>query len=97
MAVFRFHDAAGKTTDFGTIEEAEAFAREQGYVFVTRRKVMEDRPESIVYYVHSDDIAGAGVDSGDANALFRLLLMKYREWEEPRIMPVVEASSFMEN
>ena len=87
MPAFEFYDAAGNRHPFGTLAEAQAFASSCGYVYVTSRSVMEGGEARIYYYV-----AGADVPEGvsDSGALFTILLSKYREWEEPRIMPVLE-------
>ena len=87
MPAFEFYDAAGNKHPFDTLAEAQAFAEACGYVFVTSRSVMEGGAARIYYYVAGSDVP-EGVSGGDA--LFPILLSKYREWEEPRIMPVLE-------
>ena len=93
MTRFEFHDAAGNVHPFETLSEAEAFARACGYVFVTSRSVMEGSDARISYFLAPSDVP-AGVE-GEA-ALLPLLLAKYLEWKEPRIMPVMEAEAFKE-
>lgn len=86
MPAFEFHDAAGNRHPFESLEEAQAFAEACGYIFVTSRSVLEGCDARIYYYVAKKD-APAGVT--DPQALFPILLSAYREWEEPRIMPVM--------
>ena len=86
MPAFEFHDAAGNRHPFDSLEEAQAFAESCGYLFVTSRSVLEGCDARIYYYVAKKD-APAGVT--DPQALFPILLATYREWEEPRIMPVM--------
>ena len=87
MTRFEFHDAAGNVHPFDTLAEAEAFARSCGYVFVTSRTVMEGMDARIFYYLASSDVPEGA--EGEA-ALLPLLLAKYPEWKEPRIMPVMD-------
>ncbi len=91
MAEFKFYDAAGNVHPFKTLAEAKAFAEACGYVFVTSRSVMEGDEARIYYYVAAADVPDGMTDPA---ALFPILLSKYREWEEPRIMPVLEADLF---
>ena len=86
MPAFEFHDAAGNHHPFDSHEEAQAFAEACGYIFVTSRSVLEGCDARIYYYVAKKD-APEGVT--DPQALFPILLSSYREWEEPRIMPVM--------
>ena len=86
MIRFEFHDAAGNVHPFDTCAEAEAFARNLGYVFVTSRSVMEGSEARISYFLAPSDISGGVKDEAE---LFSLLLTKYPEWKEPRIMPVM--------
>ena len=86
MPAFEFHDAAGNRHPFDSLEEAQAFAESCGYLFVTSRSVLEGCDARIYYYVAKKD-APAGVTAPEA--LFPILLATYREWEEPRIMPVM--------
>ena len=86
MPAFEFHDAAGNRHPFDSLEEAQHFAESCGYIFVTIRSVLEGCDARIYYYVAKKD-APAGVT--DPEALFPILLATYREWEEPRIMPVM--------
>lgn len=86
MTRFEFHDAAGNVHPFETYAEAEAFALGCGYVFVTSRSVMEGSEARISYFVASGDVP-EGVT--DREALFPILLARYPEWREPRIMPVM--------
>ena len=88
MTRFEFHDAAGNVHPFDARAEAEAFARACGYVFVTSRSVMEGSDARISYYLAPSDVP-EGVK--DENALFTILLSRYQEWQEPRIMPVMDA------
>ena len=53
---------------------------------MTSRSVLEGCDARIYYYVAKKD-APEGVT--DPQALFPILLATYREWEEPRIMPVM--------
>lgn len=85
---FEFHDAAGNVHPFETYAEAEAFALGAGYVFVTSRSVMEGSNARISYFVAAGDVP-EGVT--DRNELFPVLLARYPEWKEPRIMPVMDA------
>lgn len=86
MLAFEFHDAAGNRHPFDSLEEAQAFAEACGYIFVTSRSVLEGCDARIYYYVAKKD-APEGV--ADPQELFPILLSSYREWEEPRIMPVM--------
>ncbi len=86
MIRFDFHDAAGNVHSFATYAEAEAFALASGYVFVTSRSVMEGSKARISYFVTSADVP-EGVTNRDE--LFPVLLARYPEWQEPRIMPVM--------
>lgn len=86
MIRFEFHDAAGNVHPFETYAEAEAFALGAGYVFVTSRSVMEGSEARISYFVAAGDVP-EGVT--DRNELFPVLLARYPEWKEPRIMPVM--------
>ena len=86
MTRFEFYDAAGNAHPFDTYEEAEAFALGCGYIFVTSRRLMEGAESRISYFLAASDVP-EGVTSEDA--LFPLLLAKYPEWKEPRIMPVM--------
>lgn len=86
MAAFEFYDSAGNKHPFETLEEAQAFAAACGYVFVTSRSIMEGGEARIHYYVAGKDVPEGVTDSGE---LFRILLTSYKEWEEPRIMPVL--------
>lgn len=88
MAGFEFHDASGNVHSFDTREEAESFAIACGYVFVTSRSIMEGSDARISYYLAPSDVP-QGVT--DKDALFTVLLARYREWEEPRIMPILNA------
>ncbi len=88
MIGFEFHDAAGNVHPFATFAEAEAFALGCGYVFVTSRSVMEGSSARIAYFLAPGD-APEGVT--DEASLFPILLAKYPEWKEPRIMPVITA------
>lgn len=88
---FEFHDAAGNVHPFDTFAEAEDFARACGYVFVTSRTVMEGMDARIFYYLAPSDVPDGA--EGEA-ALLPLLLAKYPEWREPRIMPVLDADVF---
>ena len=88
MNRFEFHDAAGNVHPFDTRAEAEAFARACGYVFVTSRSVMEGADARISYYLAPSDVPEGVTEEG---ALLTVLLSRYREWEEPRIMPVMDA------
>ena len=88
MLSFEFHDAAGNVHPFATYAEAEAFALGCGYVFVTSRSVMEGEKARISYFLAASDVpAGASEEA----ALLPVLLAKYPEWKEPRIMPVLTA------
>ncbi len=86
MPAFEFHDAAGNRHPFESLEEAQDFAEACGYLFVTSRSVLEGCDARIYYYVAKKD-APEGVT--DPQTLFPILLATYREWEEPRIMPVM--------
>ena len=86
MPAFEFHDAAGNRHLFDSLEEAQAFAEACGSIFVTSRSVLEGCDARIYYYVAKKD-APEGV--ADPQELFPILLSSYREWEEPRIMPVM--------
>ena len=88
MMRFEFHDAAGNVHPFETYAEAEAFALGAGYVFVTSRSVMEGSDARIAYFLAPGD-APEGVT--DEAGLLPVLLAKYPEWREPRIMPVMTA------
>ena len=90
MMRFEFHDAAGNVHPFDTYAEAETFALRCGYVFVTSRSVMEGGQARIAYFLAPSDVP-EGV-AGEA-ALLPLLLAKYPEWKEPRIMPVMTADA----
>ena len=85
---FAFHDAAGNVHTFATFAEAETFALGCGYVFVTSRSIMEGADARIAYFLAPGD-ATEGL-TGEAG-LLPVLLAKYPEWEEPRIMPVMTA------
>lgn len=86
MTRFEFHDAEGNVHGFDTYAEAEAFALNCGYVFVTSRSILEGARERISYFLAPGD-APEGVT--EEAALFPILLAKYPEWKEPRIMPVM--------
>ena len=86
MPAFEFYDAAGNRHPFDSLEEAQNFAAACGYIFVTSRSVLEGCDARIYYYVAKKDTP-EGVT--DPQALFPILLSSYREWEEPRIMPVM--------
>lgn len=90
MAQFEFYDAAGNVHPFETYAEAEAFALGAGYVFVTSRSVMEGSKDRIAYFVAASDVP-EGVT--DRNELFPVLLARYPEWKEPRIMPVPDSDT----
>ena len=49
---------------------------------------MEGSDARISYYLAPSDVP-EGVK--DENALFTILLSRYQEWQEPRIMPVMDA------
>lgn len=87
MPAFEFYDAAGNKHPFDSLDEAREFAESCGYIFVTSRSVMEGDAARIYYYVAAKDVP-EGVT--DPKELFPILLSSYREWEEPRIMPVIE-------
>lgn len=86
MSGFEFHDAAGNVHRFASYAEAEAFALGCGYVFVTSRSVMEGQDARISYFLAASDVPPGAV--GEA-LLLPVLLAKYPEWKEPRIMPVL--------
>lgn len=88
MTEFKFYDAAGNVHSFETFAEAEEFALGCGYVFVTSRSVMEGSDARIAYFLAPGD-APEGVT--DEAGLLPVLLAKYPEWREPRIMPVMTA------
>jgi len=92
MMRFEFHDAAGNIHPFETYEEAESFARKGGYVFVTSRSLIEGGKARISYFVAAEDVP-PGVT--DPDALFPILLSRYPEWKEPRIMPVMTVDEAM--
>jgi len=92
MPAFEFYDAAGNKHPFETLDEARAFAESCGYRFVTSRSVMEGDAARIYYYVAAKDVP-EGVS--DPKELFPILLSSYREWEEPRIMPVIDAGTLL--
>ena len=82
---FEFHDAAGNVHCFTSYEDAEAFALACGYVFVTSRRLSEGSEKRISYFLSSDDVPAGFTERSE---LFSVLLEKYPEWQEPRIMPV---------
>ena len=86
MIRYEFHDAEGKIHAFASYREAEDFALSLGYVFVTSRSIMEGEQARIAYFLAASDVP-SGV-TGEKE-LFPLLLAKYQEWKEPRIMPVM--------
>jgi len=86
MPAFEFYDDAGNKHPFASLEEAQTFAEACGYIFVTSRSVLEGCDARIYYYVAAKDAPNGVTDS---KTLFPILLSKYREWEEPRIMPVM--------
>lgn len=86
MTRFDFYDAAGNVHPFASFAEAEAFALSCGYVFVTSRSLVEGGDVRIAYFLAASDVP-PGVS--DPESLFPILLAKYPEWREPRIMPVI--------
>ena len=88
MSRFEFQDAAGNVHPFVSYAEAEAFAIDCGYVFVTSRSLMEGSTLRISYFLAASDVPDGA--AGEA-ALLPVLLAKYPEWKEPRIMPVLSA------
>ena len=86
MTRFEFYDAAGNVHPFDSYAEAEAFALGCGYVFVTSRTLLEGSDARISYFLAPADVPGGVIMDGAE--LFAVLLAKYPEWKEPRIMPV---------
>ena len=86
MIRYEFHDAEGNIHSFASYREAEDFALSLGYVFVTSRSIMEGEQARIAYFLASSDVPSGVSEEKD---LFPLLLAKYQEWKEPRIMPVM--------